>query len=286
MHFASRRAAFRGILSGTECIHPASVFDPISARIAEDIGFEAGMFAGSIASMTVLGAPDLIVLTLAEFAQQVQRISRAGSLPLIVDADHGYGNALSVQRTVDELETAGVAAMTIEDTLLPTPFGARRTVLVPIDEAVGKMRAAVAARQDESLVIMARTSLKAADLAEVVERVKAYQDCGVDGVFIRGVSSWQDLEALAAVGRVPFMLGGVSKEIMDRKRLAQHGVRICLQSHKPFMAAVRAVHDALQALRTGNDAAMPRVADDDMMRALKREDTYRDALRNYVGVES
>jgi carboxyvinyl-carboxyphosphonate phosphorylmutase len=191
MHFASRRAAFRGILSGTECIHPASVFDPISARIAEDIGFEAGMFAGSIASMTVLGAPDLIVLTLAEFAQQVQRISRAGSLPLIVDADHGYGNALSVQRTVDELETAGVAAMTIEDTLLPTPFGARRTVLVPIDEAVGKMRAAVAARQDESLVIMARTSLKAADLAEVVERVKAYQDCGVDGVFIRGVSSWQ-----------------------------------------------------------------------------------------------
>src|SRR5687767_14616787 len=123
MHWTPRREAFRAVLAGDRCVHPASVFDPTSARIAEDLGFELGMFAGSIASLTVLGAPDLIVLTLSEFAQQALRINRAGNLPLLVDADHGYGNALNVKRTVEELETAGVAALTIEDTLLPTAFG-------------------------------------------------------------------------------------------------------------------------------------------------------------------
>jgi PEP phosphonomutase and related enzymes len=99
-----RRKRFRSLLSGERCIHPGSVFDPISARIAEDLGFELGMFAGSTASLTVLGAPDLIVLTLSEFAGQAYRINRAGGLPLLVDADHGYGNALNVKRTVEELE--------------------------------------------------------------------------------------------------------------------------------------------------------------------------------------
>ena len=106
MHWTDRRQRFRAVLAGDQCIHPGSVFDPISARIAEELGFEVGMFAGSIASFTVLGAPDLIVLTLSEFAEQAYRINRAGKLPLLVDADHGYGNALNVMRTVQELETA------------------------------------------------------------------------------------------------------------------------------------------------------------------------------------
>ena len=111
MHWTDRRERFRAVLLGTECVHPGSVFDPISARIAEELGFEIGMFAGSIASFTVLGVPDLIVLTLTEFAAQAYRINRAGKLPLLVDADHGYGNALNVMRTIQELETAGVAAV-------------------------------------------------------------------------------------------------------------------------------------------------------------------------------
>ncbi|MCH7889010.1 MAG: isocitrate lyase/phosphoenolpyruvate mutase family protein, partial [Proteobacteria bacterium] len=124
MRWTERRERLRALLAGRRCIHPGSVFDPISARIAEDLGFEVGMFAGSVASMVVLGAPDLIVLTLTEFAEQAHRICRAGNLPLLVDADHGYGNALNVKRTVEELETAGVAALTIEDTALPQSFGA------------------------------------------------------------------------------------------------------------------------------------------------------------------
>src|SRR4030081_67549 len=132
-----RRERLRAIIAGGRCIHPGSVHDPISARIAEDLGFEAGMFAGSVASLTVLGAPDIVVLTLTEFAQQAYRINRAGKLPLLVDADHGYGNALNVKRTVEELETAGVAALTIEDTALPKPFGERAIRLIPVEEGIG-----------------------------------------------------------------------------------------------------------------------------------------------------
>src|SRR5215216_4647570 len=94
-----RRERLRAVLDGNRCVHPGSVSDPLSARIAEQLGFECGIFAGSVASLVVLGAPDLIVLTLTEFADQAHRICRAGELPLLVDADHGYGNALNVMRT-------------------------------------------------------------------------------------------------------------------------------------------------------------------------------------------
>src|SRR6266700_1920543 len=123
MHWTDRRERYRAAIGGNECLHPGSVFDAISARIAEDLGFEVGMFAGSIGSFSVLGNPDLILLTLTEFATQAYRINRAGKLPLMVDADHGYGNALNVMRTIQELETAGASALTIEDTVLPRPFG-------------------------------------------------------------------------------------------------------------------------------------------------------------------
>src|ERR1041385_4765828 len=147
MNWTDRRERLRAIIKGNRCIYPASVYDGVAARLAEDIGFEAMMFAGSVASFTVLAAPDECVLTLSEFAAQAYRINRAGSLPLCVDADHGYGNALNVKRTVEELETAGVAAMTIEDTLLPTAFNSESTQLIPIAEGVGKMKAALAGRQ-------------------------------------------------------------------------------------------------------------------------------------------
>ncbi len=159
MHWQNRRKSFRAHLDSKTCAYPGSVYDPISARIAEDLGFEVGMLAGSVASLTVLGDPDHILLTLSEFAQQAYRICRASNLPIMVDADHGYGNALNVKRTVEELETAGVAALSIEDTELPRPFGSGgKTSLISIEEGVGKMKAAVAGRSDPSLVIAARSS--------------------------------------------------------------------------------------------------------------------------------
>jgi carboxyvinyl-carboxyphosphonate phosphorylmutase len=112
---------------------------------------------GSVASLAVLGDPDIALITLTELCEQMQRTSRAAQLPVLVDADHGYGNALNVRRTVQELEAAGAAGLTIEDTLLPQAFGQAKTQLIPLEEGVGKMRAALDGRGDPSLVIMGRT---------------------------------------------------------------------------------------------------------------------------------
>src|ERR1700749_3698341 len=174
MDWTERRERLRATVASGRCIYPGSVHDPISARIAEDLGFEAGMFAGSVASLAVLGAPDIVVLTLTEFADQAYRINRAGKLPLLVDADHGYGNALNVMRTVQELETAGVAAMCIEDTVLPKTYGEKKPRLISLEEGVGKMRAALAAREDPSFVIVGRTSAASINGTEdAVRRAKA-----------------------------------------------------------------------------------------------------------------
>jgi carboxyvinyl-carboxyphosphonate phosphorylmutase len=252
MDWTERRTRFRALLAGNRCVHPGSVYDAISARIAEDLGFEVGMFAGSIGALSVLGAPDIIVLTLTEFAAQAYRINRAGKLPLMVDADHGYGNALNVKRTVEELESAGVAALTIEDTLLPRPFGDGKAQLIPIAEGVGKMRAALAGRQDPKLVIAGRTSaLQITGLEDAIARARAYQEVGVDAVFFTGVKTRAQLEALHAALTVPIFLGSIEQELSDRDYLGAQGVRIALQGHLPFMAAVRAVHDTLKALRDG-----------------------------------
>ena len=181
MAYSEQRKKFRAVISGTRCVSPASVFDPLSARVAESVGYEIGMLAGSVASNTTLAAPDLIVLTLTEFADQIRRIVRVSKLGLLVDADHGYGNALNVKRTVEELETAGVSAITIEDTLLPTAFGGDEGQLISIEEGVGKMRAALAGRQDPRLVIVGRTSAIGITSVEEVARVGMAVMQGIGG---------------------------------------------------------------------------------------------------------
>ena len=278
MNVTARRRRFREILEGDRCFHPASVFDPISARIAEDLGFEVGMFAGSIASATVLGAPDLIVLTLTEFAQQVHRICRAGNLSLMVDADHGYGNALSVKRTVEELETAGLAALTVEDTRLPRSFGdPDGEALIPMEEGVGKMKAALAGRKDPDLAIIGRTSAtQFAGVSEAIRRARAYERAGVDGIFLVGVKTRGELEAVRAEVGVPLLLGGAGAELADTEYLARSGVRIALQGHQPFQASVKAVYDTLKALRGGTSTAdlQSNVASAELMAQVTRRADY------------
>ncbi len=286
MTWSARRERFRALLAGPDCLHPGSVHDPVSVRIAEDLGFECGMFAGSTGSLAVLGAPDLIVLTLTEFAEQALRINRAAStLPLMVDADHGYGNALNVMRTVQELEVAGVAGLTIEDTLLPVAFGAGgKAQLLPLAEGVGKMRAALAARQDGALVIAGRTSaMQIAGEADAIARVRAYESAGVDAVFLTGVSTRAQLDAVADAVRIPIMLGTLSPVLSDRAYLASRGVRIGLQGHLPFAAAIRAMYDTLKALRDGTPPGdIPGVASEALMRQVTRDADYRGWMADFL----
>jgi oxaloacetate decarboxylase len=286
MNWTERRERFRAILSGNRCVHPGSVYDAISARIAEDLGFEVGMFSGSIGSMSVLGAPDLVVLTLTEFAAQANRICRAGNLALLVDADHGYGNALNVRRTVEELETAGICAMSIEDTVLPRPYGPNgKPSLSSVDEGVGKMKAALSARQDKNLVIAGRTSaLAIANIDEAVKRAKAYEAAGVDAVFLAGGVTVEAVEMVSSAIKIPLILGGGSGQLGDLDWLGAHRVRVALQTHAPFSAAVQAVYDTLKALREGvAPRDLKNIASPELMRQVTRADDYQRWTREYLG---
>jgi len=278
LRLAERRRRYRQVLDGNVCVHPASVFDAMSARMAASLGFEVGMFSGSIGSATVLGAPDLVVLTLTEFAEQIRRIARGSDLPLMVDADHGYGNALNVRRTVEELETSGVAALTIEDTVLPAPFRGHDEGLVSIDEMLGKLRAAVSARQDPTLTILGRTSaLRRGGIAEAEKRVKAYQGTGIDGIFFAGATTREEIEAMHRATTLPLLLGSTPAALADREFLAANGVRIALQGHHPFYAAAKAVYDTLKYLREGGapGGLKDRVASDELLRVALRQDDYK-----------
>lgn len=280
-----RRANFRGVLSGHSCVSPASVYDPMTARMAVDLGFETGILAGSTASMTVLGAPDHIVLTLSEFADQAARIGRAADLPLLVDADHGYGNALNVMRTVEELDAAGVSALSIEDTALPIPYGQETAnTLVSIEEGVGKMRAAMAAKPDPGLIICGRTS--AAKLTSVEDcraRVHAYTDAGVDAIFLVGLPDKAALDAVSEATHLPLILGGTGPDLKDPTYLAEKRVRIFLTGHQPILAAMNAAYDTLKALRDGTKPKdLKGLPSKELVSKAIADETYAGQIRNYL----
>jgi carboxyvinyl-carboxyphosphonate phosphorylmutase len=285
MTFTARREQFRAHLQTDHCLVPASIFDAFSARIAEDLGYEIGMVGGSTASLAVLGAPDLIVLTLTEFAEQARRISRASKLPFMVDADHGYGNALSVMRTVEELEVAGVAALTIEDTALPQAFGqGGATRLLSLDEGVGKIKAAVAARSDPSLVIVGRTSAAGVTgIDDAIARARAYEAAGVDALFLLDITTRAQVEAMADAVSLPMVMAGPTWRTMSPRELAAHGVKICLRGHPTLSAAIHAMHATLKALRDGTEPAdLPGLASRDLMAQVTRSADYARWTRDYL----
>jgi carboxyvinyl-carboxyphosphonate phosphorylmutase len=286
MTFRKRRDALRSILSGSTCVRPGSVYDAISIRIAEDLGFEVGMFGGSVASLAVLGDPDIALITLTELAEQMRRMSRAASLPVVVDADHGYGNALNVRRTVEELETAGAAGLTIEDTLLPQVFGQAGTQLISLEEGIGKMKAAVDARGDASLVIIARTgAVSVTSLDDAIVRAIAYEGTGVDALFFTGIKSHAELEAITASTKLPIVFGGAPEDMADRDYLANQRVRIALQGHAPFAAATQAVYQTLKALREGTlPKALKDLASAELTSRVTREADAKARLAEFLGL--
>ena len=287
MAFRKRREALRSILSGSSCIRPGSVYDATSIRIAEDLGFELGMFGGSVASLAVLGDPDIALITLTELAEQMRRMSRAAALPVLVDADHGYGNALNVRRTVQELEAAGAAGLTIEDTLLPQAYGVTKTQLISLEEGVGKMKAALDGRGDPTLVVMGRTgAASVTSIEDAIARARAYQAVGVDALFFTGVKTPGELEAIAAATTLPIVLGGAPEEMSYPGILAGQRVRIALQGHAPFAAATQAVYETLKALREGaSPKTLKGLASSELTGRVMREADVKARSAGFLGLK-
>jgi carboxyvinyl-carboxyphosphonate phosphorylmutase len=287
MAFQKRREALRLILTGPICIRPGSVYDATSIRIAHDLGFEVGMFGGSVASLAVLGDPDIALITLTELAEQMRRMSRAAPLPVLVDADHGYGNAMNVRRTVEELETSGAAGLTIEDTLLPQAFGQTATQLISLQEGVGKMKAALDARDDPALAIMARTGAASiSGIDNTIARAIAYEATGVDALFLTGVKTHAELDAISAATKLPIVLGGLPEELIDLDYLANRRVRIALQGHAPFAAATQAVYETLKALRDGKSPAdLKGLASSQLTGRVTRDAEVKARLAQFLGLK-
>ena len=284
MNFTERRERLRKILNGTELRSPASVYDALSARAAESVGFDLGMLAGSVASNTTLGAPDLIVLTMSEFADQIYRIQRAANLSLLVDADHGYGNALNVMRTVEECEHSGVSGMTIEDTYLPTRFGGKGEELISVEEGVGKMKAALTARKDPSLVIAGRTSsLRSEGVEGTLKRAKAYAAAGVDAIFLVGVETVEQVKTIKDAVKIPIIIGSAPASL-KREDLAAAGARIMLLGHQPIACAVKALRDCYEHIYKTNSTAelKSRIASADEMEAITRGAQWKDWQKSFL----
>ena len=249
-----RRKRLRALLAGPACLTPATVYDALSARIAESVGFEVAVLSGSVCAATVLAAPDLALQTLTEFADQVRRITRASNLSLVLDADHGYGNALNVMRTVEELEHAGTSALMVEDTVTPDRFGADGLEIISPEEMAGKLRAALRARQDPELMVIGRiAAIKVEGAKRAAERAKVYEGTGVDALFITGLQSLADFEVVRAAVKLPIVLGTSPK--VNRADLEARGVRLLLQGHVPVAAAAKALRQAYEHLHRGGAPA-------------------------------
>lgn len=278
------RAQLRAILGGERCAVASSLFDPMSARIADALGFEVGLMGGSVASLAVLGAPDLALITLTELAEQARRVCRAGRLSVVVDADHGYGNALNVMRTVEELESAGVAGVTIEDTALPLAFAGETAAppLISLEEGVGKMKAALKARSAEMAVLGRTHAVMFAGIDDAIQRLQAYERAGVDALFVPYLKSRAQLDAIAQAVRLPLVLAGCDASLADTDYLGSRRVRIWMSGHQPFAAAVGAMYEAQRAMREALvPQPLPGSASTALMASLTRSADYEAMKRDY-----
>ena len=248
-----QRRPLKEILAGKDCLIASSVFDPVSARFAQALGSEVSVMGGSVASHTVLGAPDIVLLTATELVEQARRICRTDTVNLMVDADHGYGNALNVARTVQELQAAGVAAACIEDSVLPRPYGPSDTQgLISIEEGIKKMQAAVHARGNGPMLIAARTNANAtAGPEEAARRLKAYEQTGVDALFLPYLKRREDLDLITRDLKLPVIVAGSDAALFDLEYLASRNVKVWLWGHQSFGVAIQALYGAMKSIHEG-----------------------------------
>ena len=257
MTFANQRKQFRNYLNGSNIGYPISVFDPISARIADHLKIDLGILGGSVASAAILAAPDIMVLTLSELSDQVERICRVSDISLMVDADNGYGNALNTSRTIQELERAGAAAITIEDAALPSQYGNADTSLISCEEMMGKLRAATDAKRDPNTVIIARTNgLSTTTLDDTSKRVSAYSTLNVDAIMLVGAKEYGDIESIRSNTHLPLVLGSASDKLKEQSFLSKNNVKIVLTGHQPFFTAMKTLYESLKHLKDGGDPSV------------------------------
>lgn len=257
MKAVDKRRRLRRMLNGRETILLPAVYDAVSARIAEMAGFEAALLSGSVAAASLHGFPDMVLVTMTEVAQLAKRIADCTTLSLQVDCDNGFGNALNVMRCVREFEAAGAAAITLEDTDLPLSYGSSGPSAISIGEMCGKLEAAVAARKDTGIVIIGRTdTFRFYGINQAIERVRAYQETGVDAIFVPGLQKREDLEKIRKHISLPAITSGLPKSEGSKSGLEilqEFGFCMTVLAKYPFMIVVKTLYDSLSHLKENGE---------------------------------
>ncbi len=251
---ATKRLNLRSRLASGELLLLPGAFNPLSAKLVEAKGFDGVYISGAVMSAE-LGLPDIGLTTLSEVAQRAQQISRVTSLPSLVDVDTGFGEPMNVARTVQTLEDAGVAGMHIEDQVNPKRCGhLDGKQVVDITTALQRIRAAVAARRDPNLVIMARTDVRAiGGLDACIDRAKALVDAGADAIFPEAMLDLAEFAALRSALEVPILANMTEfgkSELFTTQQLADVGVNIAIFPVSLLRVAMGAATRALDVLRS------------------------------------
>jgi len=245
---------FRSIVDRRKATTVPGAANAMFARVIEDLGFEAVYATGAGIANMHLGAPDIGLTTLTELESAVAAMADAVSIPIVVDADTGFGNALNMRRTVRRLERAGAAALQIEDQVFPKKCGHfSGKEVVPSEEMVQKIKAAVDARQDQDLQIIARTDSRAIEgLDRALDRALAFIEAGADITFVEAPTGTDELARIARELPVPqvanIVFGGRTPD-PGRDRLAEMGFSIVLYANAALQAALKASYDVLGALK-------------------------------------
>lgn len=247
-------------LAAPEILVLPGVADALSARLVEQAGFDAVYVTGAGFANASFGRPDVGLITLTEVVEHVRRICNVVDLPVVVDADTGYGGVLNVWRTVRELEAAGVSGIQIEDQVLPKRCGhfAGNSV-VRTEDMVARISAALDARIDPDLVIIARTdAYQSEGLEGAVARARAYRAAGADLLFVEAPTEPDDLDHLPSLVDAPLianMVEGGMTPWRTSAQLQESGFRVALYANTTLRVAVRAAQEALEFLRRHGDTA-------------------------------
>jgi len=249
---AAKREEFRKRLASGELLSFPGAFNPLSARLIEDKGFDGVYISGAVISAD-LGLPDIGLTTLSEVAARAQQISRMTNLPSIVDADTGFGEPMNVARTVQSLEDAGVAGLHIEDQVNPKRCGhLDGKAVVDASTATKRIRAAADARRDPNLLIMARTDIRAVEgLPAAIDRAKALVDAGADAIFPEAMANLGEFEAMRKAIDVPLLANMTEfgkSELFTRKQLADVGMNIVIYPVSLLRSAMGEAERALDTL--------------------------------------
>ena len=249
----SPAARLRRLLAADSLVIAPGIYDGLTAALVQRHGFPAAYVSGAAASVSGLGLPDLGLMTGSEMAAHTTRLRAATALPLIVDIDTGYGNELNVRRTIETYRRIGVAAVHLEDQVFPKRCGhLAGKAVVPVAEAASKVRAAVAAREDDELVIIARTDARGPlGLEAAIDRANAYVDAGADLIFLEAPESERELETIAARVRAPLVANVLARSktpVLTAERLRELGFRLAIYPLVAIAAATAAVDTALATL--------------------------------------